>query len=205
MTHQRPEALLFDFDGVLADTEPLHWRSWRDTLAPEGILLEWEYYENHCVGLSEREFLHALGRRTDPARTVDELWPLYPKKIERFAAEACKERVISQATVDAIVSLNDIRLAVVTSSVRQEIEPILLKDELHPALTTCVYGDEVPRLKPAPDPYRIAMERLGVSNAVVFEDSQAGIQSATEAGCRVVQVRNPAELPDLIQQVLNCR
>lgn len=205
MPENRPQALLFDFDGVLADTEPLHWSAWRDTLAPEGIPLSWDYYEAHCIGLSEREFLAALGRHCDPARTVDELWPLYPLKKQRFADEAARRPIIAPDTVQALNQLHDIPFAVVTSSVRAEIEPILKKDQVLHLAATCVYGDEVPRLKPAPDPYRIAMERLGVTRAVAFEDSQAGMTSARDAGCHVVQVRSASELPSLIASVLNFR
>jgi beta-phosphoglucomutase len=200
--NHKPHALLFDFDGVLADTEPLHWSCWRDVLAPEGIELDWRYYEQHCIGLSERDFLAALGRRVHPARTVDDLWPLYPHKKSRFAAQAAAARVIPQSTVDCLKSLNGLPFAVVTSSVRAEIEPILDKDGVLPLAAACVYGDEVPRLKPAPDPYLIAMERLGVSRAAAFEDSQAGLASARAAGCQVIQVTHPSELPDLVAALL---
>lgn len=202
MTNSSPQALLFDFDGVLADTEPLHWRCWRDVLAPEGIDLDWEYYQRECIGLSEREFLLALGRRVEPARSLDQLWPLYPLKKKQFADGAASGRVVSGETLECLKSIVKLPLAVVTSSVRQEIEPILLKDQVHDLMRACVYGDEVPRLKPAPDPYRIAMERLGVTEAVVFEDSEAGMTSARAAGCRVVQVGHPSELPELVRGVL---
>ena len=65
-----------------------------------------------------------------------------------------------------------------------------------------VYGNEVKALKPDPEPYRTAMERLGVIRGIAFEDSAAGIASATAAGCEVVEVRHPDEVPGLIRQVL---
>jgi len=200
---QKPQALLFDFDGVLADTEPLHWSCWRDVLAPEGIQLDWDYYQQHCIGLSEHEFLSALGRRVHPPRTVDDLWPLYPGKKARFAAQAAASRVIPQSTVDCLKGLDGLPFAVVTSSVRAEIEPILDNEGVLPLAAACVYGDEVPRLKPAPDPYLIAMERLGVTRAAAFEDSQAGLASARAAGCHVIEVSHPSALPSLVDQILN--
>lgn len=205
MTNQLPQALLFDFDGVLADTEPIHWACWRDLLAPEGIDLDWDYFERECIGLSDREFLEAVARRAASPRTVDELLPLYPLKKKMFADESLRRRLISDATVECLKSLSDKLMAVVTSSVKQEIEPILLKENVHSLMETCVYGDEVPRLKPAPDPYRIAMERLGVSSAVVFEDSKAGVQSALAAGCEVVQVARTEDLPALVWRSLQFR
>jgi HAD superfamily hydrolase (TIGR01509 family) len=202
---QRPQALLFDFDGVLADTEPLHCFCWQEVLAKEGIPLDWEFYRKECVGLSEREFLSAIGRRASPVRTADELWPLYPLKQKLFAEEAMRREVIPWATRSAVKSLQGMPLAVVTSSCRAEIEPILKKEGVFEWLHVCVYGDEVERLKPAPDPYLLALERLGVKQGVVFEDSEAGMTSAREAGCTVVQVRDPAELPELVKRVSNFR
>jgi beta-phosphoglucomutase len=205
MTNQLPEALLFDFDGVLADTEPVHWACWRDILAGEGIELDWEYYENHCIGLSEREFLAAIGRRASPVRSVDELWPLYRLKQKRFADHVASAAVISEPTREVIKRHAHLPLGVVTSSCRVEIEPILIKEEVLEHMRTCVYGDEVENLKPAPDPYVLALERLGVGHAVVFEDSEAGMASARAAGCRVVQVKRAEELPELVSRITNCR
>lgn len=205
MTNQLPEALLFDFDGVLADTEPVHWACWRDILAGEGIELDWEYYQRHCIGLSEREFLSAIGRRSNPPRSVDELWPLYKLKQNRFADHVAREAVISERTREIIKRHAHIALGVVTSSCRVEIEPILIKEKVFEHMKTCVYGDEVQNLKPAPDPYVLALERLGVGHAVVFEDSEAGMASARAAGCRVVQVKRAEELPELVSGITNCR
>lgn len=66
-------------------------------------------------------------------------------------------------------------------------------------LTTAVYGNEVKALKPDPEPYRTAMERLGVTRALAFEDSAAGIASARAAGCQVVEVKRPDDLPHLLR------
>lgn len=205
MTNQLPEALLFDFDGVLADTEPVHWACWRDILAGEGIELDWPYYESHCIGLSEREFLTAIGQRANPARSVDELWPLYQLKQQRFAAHIAAMAVIPERSREMIKRHSHMRLGVVTSSCRVEIEPILKKENVFEFFRACVYGDEVKNLKPAPEPYLLALKRLGVGHAVVFEDSAAGMASARAAGCEVVQVRRADELPELVSRITNCR
>ena len=56
------KALIFDFDGVLADTEPLHWQAWREIVEPYGIDLNWEIFKKICVGLSDAEMLNELCR-----------------------------------------------------------------------------------------------------------------------------------------------
>ncbi len=63
-----------------------------------------------------------------------------------------------------------------------------------------VYGDEVANLKPHPEPYLLAGQRLGVKNPLVFEDSDAGIASARAAGFHAIQVPHPADLPRLIAE-----
>jgi HAD superfamily hydrolase (TIGR01509 family) len=200
------DAVLFDFDGVLADTEPLHFQAWRDTLHPAGVTLGWDYYVSRCIGLADREMIAMLGRQADPPKTLEELWPLYPLKKRRFQSLTEEIRLVSPETIEAINSLRSYRMAVVTSSARSEIERILKKENLLHLFAIGVYGDEVSKLKPDPEPYATACSRLGTSHAVVFEDSEAGLASARAAGCDVVHVPHPDQLPALIRQhVLNFR
>jgi HAD superfamily hydrolase (TIGR01509 family) len=194
-------ALLFDFDGVLADTEPLHWRAWRDIVAPFGIDLDWVTFQTTCK-------LCALALK--PV-TPDELRVHYPQKRKLFHDLVGGRSLISQDLVSLIKSLTQYRLGVVTSSNLAEIEPILQKERLLQVLGTVIYGNDVRHHKPDPEPYLIAMERLGVAacDTVVFEDSAAGMQSARAAGCRVVQVRAvvqvAAQVRDEVEQNLDRR
>lgn len=196
------DAVLFDFDGVLADTEPLHFQAWRDTLAPAGVKLTWKVYVSTCIGLADKEMVEMLGRKSDPPKPISELWPLYPQKKKIFQTLAESRRLIEQPVLAALILLSDYRLGVVTSSARSEIEPILAKDGVLPLLSAAVYGDEVSRLKPDPEPYRAAIQRLGAQRALVFEDSPSGLASARAAGCDVIHVPHPQELPDLIRRHL---
>jgi beta-phosphoglucomutase-like phosphatase (HAD superfamily) len=64
--------LAFDYDGVLADTEPLHWRSWREIISPFAIELSWEQYCRHCRGVAETRMREALiGLHPDAASMPD--------------------------------------------------------------------------------------------------------------------------------------
>jgi HAD superfamily hydrolase (TIGR01509 family) len=89
---------------------------------------------------------------------------------------------------------NAYKLAIVTSSGRREVEPILEAAGLLPSLDTVVYGDDVKNHKPAPDPYRLAVKRLGITRALVIEDSFAGIASARSAGLDVLELRRQCDL-----------
>ncbi len=194
-------ALLFDFDGVLADTEPLHFQCWRDILLTKGIRLDWDYYQTNCIGISDRQMLSTLGRIGPIVYSVDELMPLYSLKKQAFRDLVTQTRVIPQPLLDALTACQEYRIAIVTSSGQTEIEPILLREGVLPLIGTAVYGNEVKALKPDPEPYRTAMARLGVTRAIAFEDSAAGLASARAAGCEVIEVRNPDELPALIDAV----
>jgi HAD superfamily hydrolase (TIGR01509 family) len=194
------KAFLFDFDGVLADTEPLHWKAWREVLAPYSPDLDWETYLRLCVGTSDVQMLQFFSEITRKPVTVDELRALYPKKRKIFEALAEAQPIVDADLVRLLAGLKGLLLGVVTSSNQVEVEPILRRAGLLDLLGTVIYGNDVAHHKPHPEPYQTALGRLGVgpSEATVFEDSASGIRSATEAGCHVVTVDAPADLPSLV-------
>lgn len=145
------------------------------------------------------ERLGALGK---PPRTVDELWPFYGLKKNLFAKKATAGGLISDELKAILAQLDPRRLAVVTSSSRQEIEAILKAEQVLERFGAAVYGDEVQRLKPDPEPYRTAMERLGVSSALALEDSGPGLESARRAGCEVIAISHPSQVPQILQERL---
>lgn len=194
------DAFLFDFDGVLADTEPLHWAAWNDALTTIGVSIAWEEYSTHCVGISDEEFASRVGSLSTPRRETHEVFSLYSLKKKRFSERAAQIEMVDSSTLDALKLLQPKGMAVVTSSSRCEIEPILLRSGVLDVVSAAVYGDDVARLKPHPEPYLLAKEKLGARCALVFEDSPAGLESARAAGCDVVEVHRPSALPDLIRR-----
>src|SRR5450755_546685 len=78
------QAIFFDFDGVLLDTEPVHCASWAEVLAPAGVTLTWEYYRDYAIGIDDRDMLRNLARQADPPHDWDSLWALYPAKKQLF-------------------------------------------------------------------------------------------------------------------------
>jgi HAD superfamily hydrolase (TIGR01509 family) len=86
------------------------------------------------------------------------------------------------------------KLAVVTSSATTEIAPILAAGGIGHHFDTLVGGEDVKRHKPAPDPYLLAAQRLGVRAALVVEDSEPGLASGRAAGFEVLAVKGPADL-----------
>lgn len=197
------EALLFDFDGVLADSEPVHFACWREVLGPHGIDLGWDIYAEKCIGVSDRDmiagFCEAAGRNIG----FEDVWKEYPRKQALFAERMATADVFVPATLDLIHSLHGFRLAVVSSSKSHEIEPPLVRAGIRHRFEAMVCGsEEVKRLKPAPDPYLLAARKLGVGRALVIEDSDAGEESGRSAGFDVVRVRNAREVATKVREAL---
>jgi len=183
------DALLFDFDGVLADTEPIHYACWRELLSPYGIDLDWGFYSRQCIGVSDRKMIEQLASARTPPIPFADIWPDYERKQSMFRTRLEAQQPVLGNTIDLIRDLSsNYKLAVVSSSGRSEVEPPLERAGIRPCFQAFVCGREVPNLKPAPDPYLRAAELLGVSNPLVIEDSDAGVASAQAAGFEVLRV-----------------
>jgi pseudouridine-5'-monophosphatase len=186
----RPAACLFDLDGLLLDTEPLHGRAWRDAARSFGVelsddqLLQLRGRRRHDNALQVQHWIDA---DAGGAPSTDELLavqqPIARKLLPLAGAIDGAAELLTRCQELAIP------MALVTSSSK---EAVLRKGAPHPWLELIelrVHGDD-PELvlgKPAPDGYLLAARRLGVDppDCWAFEDSPAGARAALEAGCRV--------------------
>lgn len=190
------DAIFFDFDGVLIDSEPVHWACWRDVLLPLGVSLEWEYYRDYCIGIDDREMLRVIAGDRD----WHELWAEYPKKKELFRSRMIDAPPFPGALAPTLERLKPAyRMAVVSSSSCQEIEPLMVRAGLRHYFETVVGGGDVTNQKPHPEPYLLAAARLGVTRAVVLEDSQAGMAAGRAAGFEVLPVTHPDDVPAILR------
>jgi beta-phosphoglucomutase len=197
------QAILFDFDGVLLDSEPVHCACWAEELAALGVTLTWDFYSRYCIGIDDRDMLKMMATQAEPPRDWRDLWACYPAKKERFRARMITSPAFDPALSGLLAGLREhYRLAVVSSSSCSEIEPLLVAGGLRAHFDTVVGGEQVERHKPAPDPYLLAAERLGVTRALVLEDSAAGIASGRAAGFEVLAVERPADVPGILRRRL---
>jgi len=197
------DAILFDFDGVLADTEPLHWACWSEVLQPFGVALEWEYYRDHGIGIDDKEMLRMLAALANPPLDWRVLFAEYPKKKELFRRRALADPPFLPALDGFLESLHgDYKLAVVTSSARAEIDPLLAAGGLRDHFDALVGAEDVTRYKPDPEPYRKAAELVGARTALVVEDSAAGLASGKAAGFAVLAISEPASVPEMVKRRL---
>jgi beta-phosphoglucomutase len=201
------DALLFDFDGVLADTEPVHYSCWREILQGYGIQLDREFYFKECVGTSDRFMIARLAGERVPPIPFEELWAENERKRVMFYERIMAAPPFLDSTVAMIRKLRDeYRLAIVSSSGRTEVEPPIEKAGFRDCFEALVCGREVvENLKPAPDPYLKAAELIGARRPLVIEDSDAGVASARAAGFDVVRVSGPEEVVSAISRTLNLR
>lgn len=185
----RWDALLFDFDGVLADTEPVHYSCWREILQPFNIQLEWTFYEKQCIGVSDRLMVARLAAERTPPIPFEEIWAEYERKQEMFRKRLEQDPPFLEETLSLVKRIcSDYKLAVVSSSGRLEVEPPIERAGIRACFQALVCGKEVLNLKPAPDPYLRAAALLRARNPLVIEDSDAGVESAHAAGCDVLRV-----------------
>lgn len=196
------EAILFDFDGVLADSEPIHFECWREILQTFGLHLDWKTYCEQGIGISDRKLLGYLCDRADPPQDVEPLIAEFPRKKDLFRARMREREPFSIEVFELLPELREYQLAVVTSSGQSEVEPVLERAGLLNYFHAVVYGGDVQQHKPAPDPYLLALRKLGVRSALAIEDSNAGEASARAAGLDVLRVRTPSEMPKLLRQKL---
>jgi beta-phosphoglucomutase len=203
------DSILFDFDGVLADTEPIHFACWREVLADFGIDLAMSRLPEF-VGVADRAMLERLGAERHPPISADELWPSYARKQRLFRSRVQSrigvEQPVRTETVELLNALSlDYKLAVVSSSHRSEVEPVLERAGIRPLFQALVCGMEIPNLKPAPDPYLRAAELLSADRPLVVEDSDAGVAAGLAAGFEVLRVSAPHALPNELAEFLKAR
>lgn len=199
----RYDAILFDFDGVLLDSEPLHAGCWAEVLAPFGVSLTWEEYGARYVGLDDRLMLRMIAEEAVPPLDWEILWAQYPAKKELFRLRM-ENPVFAPGLPQLLERLRqEYKLAVVSSSARMEIEPPLETCNLRRYFQALVDGGAVERHKPAPDPYLLAARLLDARQPLVVEDSPPGIASGKAAGFDVLAVKSAADMPELLLTCLS--
>lgn len=196
------QAILFDFDGVIVDSEPIHFDCWREVLAPLNIDFSWDYYHAHFIGISDRKMADEVSAMADPPVSAEAIFARYDAKTELFRARMHQRLPFAPGIVDFVTSLR-MPVGVVTSSRRSEVEPVLHAGGLLPSLSVTIFAEDVTRHKPDPEPYRTAAARIGVNKVLVVEDSLAGETSGRAAGFDVLRIPHPDETVRLVRQHLS--
>lgn len=186
-------AIVFDFDGVIADTEPLHLAAFQDALAGSGLTLGADDYYRRYLGYDDAGALRAIGR--DQGRPLGDsaVRRLAAAKARRFEARVRGGNVLFPGAAACIERLSAAApLGIASGALHAEIDSILRAARLRQRFEAIVAADDVSRSKPAPDTYQRAVELLGAGAApaacAAIEDSAWGIEAAHAAGLPCVAV-----------------
>ncbi|MGQ9456105.1 MAG: HAD family hydrolase [Armatimonadota bacterium] len=186
------KAVIFDMDGVLTDTEPLHGECFVRAFASFGIFTTLEEYRQAVTlgGSTVRDYFLKLGG--DPS-DWDRVKGLKDSYLEQMIAE---RNILMPGTTKLLETLrkNGIKTAIATSARRRSLEIILGPYNLYEYFDAIVTKDDTEVEKPDPRLYLIAAERLGVDpgNCVAIEDSPRGILAAMRAGMLCIAIPTPS-------------
>jgi beta-phosphoglucomutase len=189
-------ALIFDFNGVLADDDPIHMEALRQVAQEEGIAFSNEEYLDKYLPLNDWDCFKMLfsenARQLTPSK-LDEL--IDRKSVCYFRAIAEKSVLFARAAEAVKAATQRCTLAIASGARAEEIRHILAQGALEDCFGAIVSAEDVRFGKPHPEPFLRAHEKLKkqdatlkVSDCVAIEDSIGGIQSAHEAGMRCLAI-----------------
>ncbi|TKS61106.1 MAG: hypothetical protein EWM72_00875 [Nitrospira sp.] len=200
-------AVIFDFDGVIADTEPLHFEGLRRTLAKIGITLtETDYYANY-LGFDDRGCILEALRVNQRPTTGPLVQDLIHKKAVAYMASIKDHLVIFPGVREFVEeAAATYPIAIASGALRPEIELILEQAGIRKAFRHITSAEDVTKGKPDPQPFLHALAGLNQQNTtsamtpdscLVIEDSLPGIRAAKSAGMKVLAVANTHTVQDL--------
>ena len=195
------KAVLFDFNGIIINDEPIHEKLIEQLLIEENLLMRSGEFRQFCLGRSDRACLKDILAQRGRYVAEGYIDQLLQRKAEAYLREleALEELPIYPDTRELIVKMGQsyLKMAVVSGAVRSEVEMVLGRAGLARYFRAIVGGDEIKTSKPEPDGYLLAIERLNQlepelnlqpEECLAIEDSFAGIEAAKRAGIPVVGV-----------------
>ncbi|AFZ33054.1 HAD-superfamily hydrolase, subfamily IA, variant 3 [Gloeocapsa sp. PCC 7428] len=192
-------AILYDLDGTIVNTDPLHYQVWREILQEYGIEIDEEFYKNHMSGRLNPQIV----RDFMPEWSTNAIYEFSDRKEARFRQVA--------GTLTPLPGLSNaiawgtergLKQALVTNAPRANAEYMLEVLQLSTAFDRVVISAEVGIPKPDPAPYEYILKEFGITpgEALAFEDSPSGMRSAVAAGIKTVGIattQEPSELYEL--------
>lgn len=185
-------AVLFDFDGVLVDSERQHWIAFRETLRPHGVVLSRALYDRRYLAFDDRSAIAAMLRDAGLAAVALPIDLLVWRKRALFRRMGGRAGAIDPRVAALVRSVAArVPIAVVSGAARREISDALRRARLAAEFRAIVAAEDVRRCKPDPEGYRLGLKRLGLKRpdgCLAIEDSPGGIAAARAAGLAVIGV-----------------
>lgn len=198
-------AVVFDFDGVIANSEPLHFRALRDVLASTGVSLSERDYYARYLGFDDAGALHAIGADSG-VFGPEQVASLVSRKAVRFEELEADAGMLFPGAADAIRRVAaSVPIGIASGARRDEILRVLEAAGLTDLFAAIVAAEDVSRSKPDPAPYLLAVRLLAAvagdslqpGDCVAIEDSRWGLESARQAGLRTIAVTHTYTLAEL--------
>ena len=194
------EAVIFDFDGVLVDSEKLHYQAFNRTLTKFNYQLSIRDYYDKFLGLSDLELLQVVNKEGKLSLSNQQFEKLLGDKANLFKEMAATEAGIIEGVPQFLKMLadNKVPIAICSGALLHEIEMILKGAGLREFFEVIVSAEQVKRGKPDPEGFSLALKLLNkklhkstrAENCVVIEDSHWGLEAAKAAGMRAVAITN---------------
>ena len=200
------QAIVFDFDGVIADSEPLHLKAFQQTLAEAGLNLTADDYYARYLGYDDVGLLRALARDRAIPMSDGQVTTLVARKGATLQELLSDGHVLFPGAVDFIrAAASAVPIAIASGALRHEITEIINGAGIGDLFSTIVAAGDTPQSKPSPAPYMLAFERLRLASGlhldphkcVAIEDSRWGLESARGAGLRCVGVTHTYSAEEL--------
>ena len=196
------EAILFDLDGTLADTDSIHFAVWQDILLRFDLEIDRAFYRQRISGRTNSKIIKDIL----PQLTLEDAWKLATEKEETYRRLA--NSLLPTPGLDRLIELTDeasIKRAIVTNAPEDNAVYMLKILRLTQTFPVVIMAKDAPPGKPDPAPYQMALDRLGVKSnkAIAFEDSAAGIRSAVGAGIYTVGITSSHLAKDLLDAGAN--
>jgi len=197
-------AVIFDFDGIIVDSEPMHFRAFNAVLQPLEMEISWEDYCEIYIGYDDRDAFRAIFKAHDIKQCSSDVKHLIEEKAKIFQTYVHKgEATPLPGAVELIQSIPArLPVALCSGALREDIDPIIKNLGIADAFCEIVTAEDTSKSKPDPAPYQLTLEKLGIDDpatAVAIEDTPAGIISAKGAGLKVLAVTNSYDREFLLE------
>lgn len=185
---EKIEAVIFDMDGLMLDSERITFEEYRDALKQMDLVFD-EAINNRCLGKNKQGICQVFYDQYGANFPMEKVWD---DVHERIDYRIFVERAIKDGLIELLVYLkkHNIKTAIATSSNRLRVDRILNEFKLGEYFDASVCGNEVSHGKPDPEIFLMACNKLTVSpiNAIVLEDSESGIMAGHNGGIRVIAI-----------------
>ena len=192
-------AIIFDLDGTLADTEPLHFEAFGEVFAGENIEVTRDEYFSRLIGYNDRDCFTVVLREHRKPVDAARITSLMDRKAALYQAMIAGRDVLCPGAEEFVRKCAErFPLMIVTGTLRAEAEMILERAKLRRLFADVIAAEDVERGKPEPDGFLAALGRLGfilrprpslrAEECLVIEDTAAGIEAAHRAGMKVLAV-----------------